>query len=112
MIELNNITTIIEQYSPVKLQAEVGEREVVFTWSPPTAVQQNTRAIVNYTLTCSPSLSSLPQTHTQLGSLTVAGFSPNTLYSCLLLAAHICASGTLATTNFTTLQDCNGMFYA
>ena len=112
MLQPEIIVIIIEPGTPVKFEAEVGEREVVFTWSPPTTAQQNTRAIVNYTLSCSPSPSSLPQTHSQLGSLTVAGFSPNTLYSCSLLAAHTCASGTPAITTFTTLKDCNEMFYA
>ena len=52
---------------------------MVFSWSPP-PVTQHSGLITSYTLTCSPSLSSLPQSSSQSGLLTVAGFSPDTSY--------------------------------
>ena len=100
---LTIICYIYVQGAPVMFEAEVGRREVVFSWFPPS--QDN--GVVNYTLSCSPSPSSLPKTHPQSGPLTVTGFLPETPYSCSLVATHTCASGTPANTTFTTLQDCN-----
>ncbi|CAI8045211.1 hypothetical protein GBAR_LOCUS25026, partial [Geodia barretti] len=50
--------------------------------------------------------SSLPQSPTsQSGPHTVAGFSPNTFYSCSLVASNTRGSGPPANTSFTTQQD-------
>ena len=84
---------------------EVGQRQVVFSWSPPPVTQHN-GLITSYTLSCSPSPSSLPQSPSQSGPLTVAGFSPDTSYSCSVVANNGLGSGPPAHTNFTTLQDC------
>ena len=77
-------------------QREVGEREVTFSWSP-LPVTQHRGYLTNYTLSCSPSPSSLPQSPSQSGPLTVTGFSPDT---------YSCGSGPPSTTTFTTLPDC------
>ena len=86
--------------------AVAGEREVKFSWSPPPPTQQN-GVITSYTLSCSPSPSSLPQSPSSQssGSLSVAGFSPNTLYSCSLTAENSQGSGPPAVVTFTT-KDC------
>ena len=76
-----------------------------FSWSPPPVTQQN-RLITSYTLSCSPSPSSLPQSPSQTRPLTVAGFSPDTSYSCSVVANSGLGSGPPAHTNFTTLRDC------
>ena len=81
-----------------------GEREVVFSWSSPPVTERN-GVITSYTLSCSPSPSSLPQSPSS-GPLTVAGFSPHTSYSCSLVASNTQGSGPPAPTSFTTLQDC------
>ena len=86
-------------------EAEVGQRQVVFSWSPPPLTQRN-GLITSYTLSCSPSPSSLPHSPSQSGLLTVAGFSPDTSYSCSVVANNGLGSGPPALANFTTLQDC------
>ena len=89
--------------------AVAGEREVVFSWSPPPVTERN-GVITSYTLSCSPSPSSLPQSPSS-GPLTVAGFSPHTSYSCSLVASNTQGSGPPAPTSFTTLQDCEPFKY-
>ena len=91
--------------APEMFEAVAGQRQVVFSWSPPPVTQQN-RLITSYTLSCSPSPSSLPQSPSQTRPLTVAGFSPDTSYSCSVVANSGLASGPPAHTNFTTLRDC------
>ena len=90
--------------SPMGFTAVAGEREVVFSWSPPPVTERN-GVITSYTLSCSPSPSSLHQSPSS-GPLTVAGFSPHTRYSCSLVARNTQGSGPPASTSFTTLQDC------
>ena len=81
------------------------ERDVVFSWSP--HVTHLHRAIDNYTLSCSPSPSSLPQyPSSQSGSLTATGFSPNTLYLCSLTPNNLWGSGPPARATFTTKLGC------
>ncbi|CAI8045395.1 hypothetical protein GBAR_LOCUS25106 [Geodia barretti] len=46
-----------------------------------------------------------PSSHSS-GSLSVAGFSPNTLYSCSMTAENSQGSGPPAVATFTTQQDC------
>ncbi|CAI8048273.1 Netrin receptor DCC [Geodia barretti] len=88
-----------------KIEVVPGEREVVFSWSPPPLTERN-GVITSYTLSCSPSPSSLPHSPTsQSGPQTVAGFSPNTHYSCSLVASNTQGSGPPANTSFTTQQD-------
>lgn len=91
--------------APERFEAEAGEREVVFSWLAPQAL--DTEIVITYTLSCSPSPSSLPQSLPQT-ELTVAGFSPNTSYSC---SVHIVdrnglGSGPHTDTTFETLEDC------
>ena len=65
-----------------------GEREVFFSSSPPPVTQLN-GVLTSYTLCCSPSTSSLPQSLSiQTTSKTVAGFSPNTGYTRSLAARN------------------------
>ena len=86
-------------------KAVAGERHVVFSWSP--HVTDLHGAIDNYTLSCSPSPSSLPQSpSSQSGSLTATGFSPNTLYSCSLTPNNLWGSGPPARATFTTKLGC------
>ena len=91
--------------APQMFEAEVGQRQVVFSWSPPPETQR-TRPITSYTLSCSPSPSSLPQSPSQSGLLTLAGFSPDTSYSCSVVANNGVVSGSPAQTTFTTHEDC------
>ena len=91
--------------APEMFESVAGQRHVVFSWSPPPVTQQN-KLITSYTLSCSPSPSSLPQSLSQTRPLTVAGFSPDTSYSCSVVANNGLGFGPPAHTNFTTLQDC------
>ena len=90
--------------APEMFEAEVGQREVVFSWSPPPVTQRN-GVITSYNLSCSLSPSFLPQ-QTPSGPLTVAGFTLDTAYSCSVVATNSQGSGPPATTSFTTQQDC------
>ena len=85
--------------------ADPGERQVVFFWSPPPVTQRN-GVITSYTLSCFPSLSSPPQSPSQSGPLTVTGFSPDTAYTCSVVATNSQGSGPPASITFTTQQDC------
>ena len=91
--------------APDMFEAVAQQREVVFSWSPP-PVTPRSRPIISYTLSCSPSPSSLPLSPSQSGPLTVAGFSPDTSYSCSVVVNNDLESGSPAYTNFTTLEDC------
>ena len=94
--------------SPEMFEAIVGQRQVVFSWSPPQVTQPNA-VITGYNLSCSPSPSSLPQSYCQLEPLTVTGFSPNTAYSCSVVATNSLGSGPAARISFTMQQDCKCM---
>ena len=93
-------------------EAVAGQRLVVFSWSPPPVTLRN-GFITSYTLSCSPSPSSHPQSPSQSAPLTVAGFSPDTSYSCSVVASNSVGSGPPANITFTTLQDrkvmCSGV---
>ena len=91
--------------APEMFEAVAGQKQVVFSWFPP-SVSQHSGLNISYTLSCSPFSSSLPQSSSHSGPLTVAGFSPDTSYSCSVVANNGVGSGPLAHTNFTTLQDC------
>ena len=90
---------------PEMFVAVAGERQVTFSWSPPPVALRN-GVITSYTLSCSPSPSSLPQSPSQPGTLTVSGFSPDTSYSCSVVASNSQGSGPPASISFTTQQDC------
>ena len=91
--------------TPEMFEAVFGQRQVNFSWSPP-PVTQHSLVITSYTLSCSPSPSSLPQSPSQSGTLTVAGFSSDTSYTCSLVASNSQGSGPAANISFTTLEDC------
>ena len=95
----------VPEGAPDMFVAVAGERQVNFSWSPP-AVALHNGVITSYTLSCSPSPSSLPHSPSQSGPLPVAGFSPDTSYSCSVLASNSVGSGPPANITFTTLQDC------
>ena len=94
-------------------EVEVGERQVNFTWSP-AILTTNNRTITNYTLSCSPSPSpsSLPLSLSQPASLTVTGFTPDTTYTCSVVANRSIGYERPAGTTFTTQQDCKLILYA
>ena len=80
-------------------KAVPGQRTVQLFWS-------NLSANINCTLSCalslSPSFLSLSISHTQ-SSLEIEDFSPNTMYSCAIVANSTFSP---ALTSFTTLEDC------
>ena len=84
-----------------------GEREVVFSWSPPPITQQN-GPLTSYTLSCSPSLPSQPLTIPPASrpSLTVNGLTPNTDYTCSVTADNSRGSGPPENLTFKTVDDC------
>ena len=81
----------------------VGQRQVTFSWSPPPLANSGTTT--SYALSCSPSPPSLPLTTSQSGPLTVDGFTPNTDYTCHVVAAIDMVSGPPANHIFRTLED-------
>ena len=91
-------------------EAVPGEREVVFSWSPPPITQQN-GPLTSYTLSCSPSLPSQPLTipPESRPSLTVTGLPPNTDYTCSVTADNSKGSGPPENIAFRTVDDC--MFF-
>ena len=93
--------------APVNLQANAGEREVTLSWSLPDVTLRNGN-ITGYTVTCSPSPTSLPQSFPQSGAHVVEGFSPGSLYNCSVAAYNSQGSGPPAYILFTTEED--GMF--
>ena len=97
--------------APEMFVAAAGETQVTFSWSPPPVALRN-GVITSYTLSCSPSPSSLSQTPSQPGPLTVAGFSPDTFYTCSVVASNSRGSGPPANTSFTTQQDCETVNYS
>ena len=89
---------------PETFEAVAGQRQVNFTWFPALLTRNNT-IITNYTLYCSPSITSLPLSLTHAGSFIVTGFTPDTVYKCLLMASNLVAEQSFNIT-FTTKQDC------
>ena len=96
---------LVPSAAPERFEVDIGERQVVFSWSPPPVAQRN-GVITRYTLSCSPSPSSLPQSPSQSGPLTVTGFSPDTAYLCSVVATNNKGSGPPASVTFTTQSDC------
>ena len=89
--------------APEDFQATAGERRVTFFWTPPSTA---TPSVHGYTLSCSPSPATLPQSFPQSGSYTVGGFSPDTVYNCSVAAYTSQIIGPPATsTAFTTTED-------
>ena len=88
--------------APANFQAAAGEREVTFSWSPPSAATP----IIGYIISCSPSPATLPKTFFQSGTHTVGGFSPDTTYSCSVVAYNSQIIGPPATVAITTENDC------
>ena len=101
----HNIYSLAPSATPLMFAADPEERQVVFSWSPPPVTRRN-GVITSYTLSCSPSPSSPPQSPSLSGPLTVTGFSPDTAYSCSVVATNSQGSGPPANITFTTQQDC------
>ena len=70
---------IVPSGIPEVFVAVAGKREVVFSWSPPPVTQRKA-------LSCSHSLA--PSFSSNSGNLTLAGFSPNTSYTCSIAASN------------------------
>ena len=96
------LPNIMSLSSTVKLEAIVGQRQAKFSWSFP---PEHNEVITSYTLSCSPSPSSLPQTVLQSGPHTVTGFSPETAYSCSVFATYSQGSRLVANITFVTQHD-------
>lgn len=90
--------------APVNLQANAGEREVTLSWSLPDVTLRNGN-VTGYTVTCSPSPTSPPQSFTQSGAHVVGGLSPGSMYNCSVVANNSQGSGPPAYTLFTTEED-------
>ena len=99
------VCVCVSEGAPKMFDRSAGERQVTFSWSPPLLSQQN-GVTTNYTLSCSPSPSSLPLTTSRAGSFTVGGFIPNTSYSCSIVAHTGLGFGPPSYISFTTLEDC------
>ena len=83
----------------------VNSTAITIQWEMVPCIYHN-GVITSYSFSCSPSPSSLPQSSSQSGPLIVAGFSPNTFYSCSVVATNSHGSGPPANITFTTQQDC------
>ena len=81
-----------------------GKRQVIFSWSPPVVTERN-GVIINYTLSCSPSPSTLPLSIPQT-AVTVTGFTPDTNYICSVEANNGLGPGPAAQEIFETQSDC------
>ena len=82
-----------------------GERQAMFSWSPPLVTERN-GVIITYTLSCSPSPSTLPLSISQAVPVTVTGFTPDTRYICSVMAHNGLGAGPAAQETFTTQPDC------
>ena len=91
--------------SPLMFEVLAEQRLVNFSWSPPPPSQQN-GIITNYSLSCSPSPSSLPLSFSQSGSYIVGGFTPDTGYTCSVVASNGLGSGPPASKQFSMQPDC------
>ena len=85
------------------------ERQVTFSWSPPAVTQRN-GVIIIYTLSCSPSPSTLPFSASQAVPVTRTGFTPDTNYICSVMAHNGLGPGPAAQETFTTQPDCKLTF--
>ena len=105
-----DVCVYVSEGAPKMFDGSAGERQVTFSWSPPLLSQQN-GVTTNYTLSCSPSPSSLPLTTSRAGSLTVGGFTPNTSYSCFIVAQARFSFGPPSYISFMTLEDCKILIF-
>ena len=94
---------------PEMFDAVAGERQVTFSWSPPAVTQRN-GIIIIYTLSCSPSPSTLPFSVSQAVPVTVTGFTPDTNYICSVMAHNGLGPGPAAHEIFKTQPDCKLTF--
>ena len=99
---MHMVSFVVLLEAPANLQAAAGEREVTFSWSPPSAATP----IIGYIISCSPSPATLPPTFPQSGTHTVGGFSPDTSYNCSVMAYTSQIIGPPATVVITTEEDC------
>ena len=106
---MNVIIYTVPSGIPEMFDAVAGERQVTFSWSPPAVTQRN-GVIINYTLSCSPSPSTLPLPVSQAVPVTVTGFTPDTNYICSVMAHNGLGPGPAAQETFKTQPDCKLTF--
>ena len=111
---VSEVIVIILSYSvpsgiPEMFDAVAGERQVTFSWSPPAVTQRN-GVIIIYTLSCSPSPSTLPLPVSQAVQVPVTGFTPDTNYICSVMAHNGLGPGPAAQETFKTQPDCKLTF--
>ena len=109
-VECYTISHSVPSGIPEMFDTVFGERKVTFSWSPP-AVTQHNGVIVNYTLSCSPSPSTLPLSVSQAVPVTVTGFTPDTNYICSVMAHNGMGAGPAAQETFETQPDCMFIFF-
>ena len=73
-------------------------------------VTQRNGVIIHYTLSCSPSPSTLPYFASQAVPVTVIGFTPDTRYICSVKAHNGLGPGPAAQETFKTQPDCKFTF--
>ena len=101
LLVCNIINPSVVLGAPGNFQAAVGERKVIFSWSP----SNGSTSIIGYNVTCTPSPATLPQSFPQSGAHSVGGFSPQTSYNCSVAAYTSQTVGEPATVVFTTDED-------
>ena len=84
--------------------AVAGRRNLALSWSPPEPRLRN-GDISSYTVSCSSPSSSTPDNTTGDTKVVATGLTPNTMYSCSVLATNSAGSGPLATVDASTLED-------
>jgi hypothetical protein len=90
--------------APMNFIAVAGRRNLALSWSPPEPRLRN-GDISSYTVSCSSPSSSTPDNTTGDTQVVATGLTPNTMYSCSVLATNSAGSGPLATVDASTLED-------
>ena len=90
----------------MSLVAVAGRRNLMLSWSPPEPHLRN-GDISSYVVTCSSPSSSSPDFSDTIPDTQVmaTGLTPNTMYSCSVLATNSVGSGPSATVDASTLED-------
>ena len=84
-----------------------GARSMTFSWAPPNATQRN-GVITGYSLSCTPLTAEgdITMQYTQVGTFTLGGFTPFTIYSCSIFASNHQGDGPMALIDIPTEEDC------
>ena len=80
---------------------------MTFSWAPPNATQRN-GMITGYSLSCTPLTAEgdITMQYTQVGTFTLGGFTPFTIYSCSIFASNSQGDGPVALIDIPTEEDC------